>query len=132
MIGLDTNVIVRAVTGDEPDQSSAAQRKLAGLTTVEPGFISLIALVETIWVLRHTYGYEKETVLDVISRLVSAAELVVEQDGLVRRALTVARDANREMADVLIALAGAANGCSETVTFDRRSTSIPGMVLLTS
>ena len=51
MIGLDTNVIVRHLTGDAPVQSPEARRVFASLTEAEPGFVSLIALIEAYWVL---------------------------------------------------------------------------------
>ena len=51
MIGLDTNVIVRHLTGDDPVQSPEARRVFASLTEAEPGFVSLIALIEAYWVL---------------------------------------------------------------------------------
>ena len=130
MIGLDTNVIVRALVGDDVEQSAAAQRLWRSLTPATPGFISLIALVETVWVLRQTYRYSRETVLEVVGKLLGAADLVIEQADLVRQAVAVAQELKRDLPDALIALGGRQAGCGETVTFDRRATDIPGMALL--
>jgi len=132
MIGLDTNVIVRALTDDDADQSPAAQRVFSLLTPSNPGFISLIALVKTMWVLHQTYRYSRESVLQVVSRLLSTADLQLEQEDLIRRALDVAQQTNRELPDVLISMSGARVGCDTTLTFDRKVTAIPGMSLLTT
>ena len=57
MIGLDTNVIVRYLTQDDPVQSKQAtdivERRL---TDANPGFVSIVVMVETVWVLDRAYG----------------------------------------------------------------------------
>jgi len=130
MIGLDTNIIVRALTNDDPVQSPAAQGLLRSLSPEEPGYVTLIALVEVVWVLRQTYGYQRELLLDVVEKLLGSAELMIEQADRVRDAVTQARAVNRELPDVLIALGSSQAGCRKTYTFDRRATNIPGMVML--
>ena len=130
MNGLDTNVIVRALISDDAEQSSAAQRLFCSLTPANPGFVSLIALVETMWVLRQSYHYSRESVSEIVIQLLNTADLQLEQEDLVRRAVDVARETNRELPDVLISLSGARAGCDTTLTFDRKATAIPGMSLL--
>ena len=130
MIGLDTNVIVRALISDDADQSSAAQRLFSSLTPSNPGFISLVALVETMWVLRQSYHYSRESVSEVVIQFLNTADLQLEREDLVRCAVDMGRETNRELPDVLIALSGARAGCGTTSTFDRRATIIPGMSLL--
>ena len=50
MIGLDTNVIVRYLTQDDPIQSPIATEIFeTRLTEDEPGFISIVAMTETVW-----------------------------------------------------------------------------------
>ena len=57
MIGLDTNVLVRYLVQDEANQSARATRLIEReLSEREPGFIGLIVLVETCWVLKRLYG----------------------------------------------------------------------------
>ena len=55
MIGLDTNVLVRYVTQDDPVQSPKASALIESLTTVSPGFVSLVSVVELVWVLQSCY-----------------------------------------------------------------------------
>ena len=55
MIGLDTNVLVRYVTQDDPAQSAKASHLIESLTVAAPGFVSLVSVVELVWVLQSCY-----------------------------------------------------------------------------
>ena len=56
MIGLDTNVLVRYITQDDPNQSVAATRLIEGQCTREsPGYICHIVLCEILWVLPNSW-----------------------------------------------------------------------------
>jgi len=79
VIGLDTNVLVRYLAQDDPAQSAAATRLLDGFTAEAPGFISIVTLVETAWVLARAYRTPQPGIAAIIERLLRARELVVEQ-----------------------------------------------------
>lgn len=51
MIGLDTNVLVRYVAQDDSEQSPKATRLIESLSADSPGFISIVSVVELVWVL---------------------------------------------------------------------------------
>ena len=51
MTGLDANVLVRYIMQDDPRQSPKATRLVESLTSEQPGFVSLVAVVERVWVL---------------------------------------------------------------------------------
>ena len=55
MIGLDTNVVVRYLAQDEPDQSATASTVIDALTENDSGVLSLVTVVELHWVLRRAY-----------------------------------------------------------------------------
>jgi predicted nucleic-acid-binding protein len=120
MIGLDTNVVVRFAVQDDPKQSKAARAVFARLTAEEPGFISLLVLVELFWVLRRSYGLATEAIHEFLEHLMDAPELEVEDEESVTRALALARE-GAEFADALIGETARLYGCSEVVTFDRRA-----------
>lgn len=130
MIGLDTNVIVRHLTDDDPDQSPRAHAIFRKINTADPGYISLVALVETHWVLRQAYRYSQDQVLDVLRSLATAADICVESSDTVIDALNEAASSGWDLADILIAHSAIHAGCSTTVTFDRRAAAIPGMTAL--
>ena len=132
MIGLDTNVIVRAIVDDpaEPGQCAAAGRVFRALSPTDPGFISLVTLVEVCWVLRASFGFSRADVAGAVMALASRVDLVFEQYDRVYAAAHQAARLNRDIPDAIIAAAGAAAGCSRTVTFDHRAADLPGMELL--
>jgi len=127
VIGLDTNVLVRYLVQDDPRQSEAANELIDSLTADEQGFVSVVALVETTWVLQRAYGRNAEQVREIVRGLLESVEIVVESADLVRSAL--AMDAP-QFFDALVAASGTAAGVTSTATFDRRAAALPGMQLL--
>jgi predicted nucleic-acid-binding protein len=55
VIGLDTNVVIRYLAQDEPDQAAAATGVIERLTEDDPGFLSVVTVVEVHRVLRRAY-----------------------------------------------------------------------------
>jgi predicted nucleic-acid-binding protein len=129
VIGLDTNVVVRYLVQDDPDQSALATTCIEGLTDQEPGFLSVVTVAEISWVLRRAYRLDLSAVLDVIEGLVSVRELRVEAVDAIRRAVDRARSGG-EFADCLIAELGHAAGCATTLTFDGGAARQSGMSLI--
>ncbi|WP_375474628.1 PIN domain-containing protein [uncultured Jatrophihabitans sp.] len=121
MIGLDTNVIVRYLAQDDPEQSARATELIDGLTTADPGFVSLVAVVETYWVLRSAYGQSRPRCAELIDGLLDARELRVGSDTIVRAAAGACRDDGADFADAVIAELGRVAGCEHTMTLDRRA-----------
>ncbi len=78
MIGLDTNVLVRYVTQDDPVQSPKASALIESLTTFSPGFVSLVSVVELVWVLQSCYPSAKSDVVTVLETLLRTRELTIE------------------------------------------------------
>ncbi|MDQ6784468.1 MAG: type II toxin-antitoxin system VapC family toxin [Actinomycetota bacterium] len=129
MIGLDTNVVVRYLVQDEPDQSAAASTVIDALSEKAPGFLSLVTVVELHWVLRRAYKISTARCAALVEGLLNARELRVDQDSIVRAALTESRD-GIDFADAVIAELGRVSGCEHTVTFDRRAAQSDEMRLL--
>lgn len=121
MIGLDANVIVRYLAQDHPEQSARASELIDGLTAAKPGFVSLVAMVETYWVLRSAYGESRARCAELIDGLLDARELRVGSDAIVRAASAACRDDGADFADAVIAELGRVAGCEHTMTFDRRA-----------
>jgi predicted nucleic-acid-binding protein len=122
MIGLDTNVIVRFLTQDDPVQSPIATRLFSQLSRDEPGFISAVVLAEVTWVLSRAYQASRHDVARAVEGLLRSAELTVENAAAAYRALGAFQASQQaEFADALIAQTAALAGAVETVTFDRRA-----------
>ncbi len=130
MIGLDTNILVRYVTQDDPVQSAKATAWIEErLTPENPGFISEIAMAETVWVLARTYGVADHDIAATIERLLQADVLVVENEQQVFAAMVTLKENQGSFADALIAALGVKAGCSCTLTFDRRALRLSGFKL---
>jgi predicted nucleic-acid-binding protein len=130
MIGLDTNVLVRYLAQDEPAQSALATRLIERrLSEREPGFIGLVVLVETCWVLERLYGATAAELRDTVRDLLDTRQFLIEQRTVVLRAVARLGDGAGDLADALIAEGAAEAGCTRTVTFDRQGTRL-GMEVL--
>jgi predicted nucleic-acid-binding protein len=129
VIGLDTNVLVRFLVQDDPEQSAMATKLISGLTEAQPGFICREVLVELVWVLERAYGLVRADIARAIDGLLEAQELVVEAADRAALATDRYRKGGAGFADQMIALAGQGAGCAETVTFDRKASAIAGMTL---
>lgn len=114
MIALDTNVIVRIVTKDDPDQL----RKAVELLRVEKLWqLSKTVLLETEWVLRYCYQLDRETIGGAFRRLLGYRGLRVEDRGAFMRSLSWYAE-GMDFADALHLAS-----CSEAerfVTFDAK------------
>lgn len=128
MVGLDTNVLVRYLAQDDPVQAARATRLIEKeLTERDPGYISIVVLVETCWVLKRLYGASPDEVRTTVRGLLDARQLKVENRLAVARA--VAASVGDDFADALISELAREAGCARTVTFDRRAAKA-GMALL--
>lgn len=129
MIGVDTNVLVRYLAQDDDAQSPVATRIIEGFTSEAPGFISQVAMVETVWVLTRSYKMTREAVAETIEALLRARELMVEGTEAGHLALMTYRATKADFSDALIAHSGRLAGFSETITFDKGAARAAGMRL---
>ncbi len=127
MIGIDTNILVRYLTQDDPVQSAQATVLIEDrLSAREPGFISLVAMVETVWVLDRAYRLTAPGIAAAIELVLQADVLVVESEQEVFTSMIALREGRGSFADALICALGSKAGCSHTVTFDRKALRIAG------
>jgi predicted nucleic-acid-binding protein len=129
MIGLDTNVVVRYLTHDDPAQTATAVRLIDSLSSDSPGFLSLIVIVELVWVLEVCYRFRKNEIEQVLESLLRSKEVVIERAEVVFQALRKFGASRADFADCLIERCGQGAECQYTVTFDRNAAAA-GMKLL--
>jgi predicted nucleic-acid-binding protein len=130
MIGLDTNIIVRYLTQDDPAQSRLATEVIERrLTEVNPGFITIVAMVETVWVLDRVYAQTAPQIASVLERLLETDVLIVESEQEVFTAMIAMKEGQGSFADALIGALGRRAGCSRTLTFDRGALRLQGFEL---
>ena len=127
MIGLDTNVLVRYLTQDDPRQSALATAVFAGLTPDVPGYLSREVMVELVWVLERAYDLPRHDIAEAIDGLLSSREIVVESPDRVGLAAERYRKGGAGFSDQMIALAAHDVGCDRILTFDRKAIALAGM-----
>ncbi len=127
MIGLDTNVVVRYLAQDDPVQSAKATEIFERrLTEREPGFISLVTMVETVWVLDTVYRLAAREIAQAVERMLQADTLVVQNEQEVFTAVAALKSGRGSFADALVGALGAWVGCGSTLTFDRKAGRVEG------
>jgi predicted nucleic-acid-binding protein len=112
MIAIDTNVIVRYLVADEPEQFRRATALIEG----EAVFISSTVVLEAEWVLRVSYRLDRAAILGALRRFADLPTVAFENLIILAQALEWAEQC-MDFADALH-LAGAA-GCDAFASFDR-------------
>ena len=85
MTAVDTNALVRLLTGDEPRQEAAARSLFAS----GPIWIAKTVLLETGWVLRSLYGFEASAIRDAFTKLLGLKNVRMEDESSVAAALAL-------------------------------------------
>ncbi|MCX6623061.1 MAG: type II toxin-antitoxin system VapC family toxin [Acidobacteria bacterium] len=112
MAAVDTNVVVRLLTGDDPRQAAAAK----SLFGAGPVWISKTVLLETSWVLRSLYGFEESAIRDAFLKLLGLRNVHAEDESCVAAALALTVH-GIELADAMHLSSRPAG--AEFVSFDR-------------
>jgi predicted nucleic-acid-binding protein len=122
MIGLDTNVILRYLLQDDPKQTRQANQIFdRQLSEDNLGFISLVTVLEIVWVLRNLLKQNPSQIASHLENLLTADSLEVQNEQQVFDAVFALKRGTGEFEDVLIGALNAWAGCSYTVKFDRKA-----------
>lgn len=131
MIGLDTNILVRYLTQDDPIQSAKASDIVERrLTPKNKGFIRVVVIVETVWVLDSAYGLTAQELSATLERLLQVEVLMLEHEQEVFTAMVALKQGLASFADALIAELGTSAGCTRTLTFDQKAARLPAFELV--
>ena len=131
MIGLDTNVLVRYLAQDDPQQSALAVEFVEGSCSEKnPAFINHIVLCETAWVLDRCYDVKKDIFADILEKILKTEQFTIPGLEMVWRALREFKKTGADFADCLLSQINFANGCEHTVTFDKTASAGIGYRLL--
>jgi predicted nucleic-acid-binding protein len=115
-IAADTNVLVRALTGDDAVQSQLAQAELANAEMV---CVAVPALCELVWVLSRGYKIPLPEIAETIRRLIDAGNVMVNRPAV--EAGLAMLDQSGDFADGVIAYEGAWLGADDFVSFDAKA-----------
>lgn len=130
MLGLDTNIVVRYIAQDDAIQSPKATQLIESLSNENLGFITLVSIVELIWVMQGCYQASKEEVVTILQSLLHTREFVIENAEVVAKALHAYAASNADFADCLIERSANYAKCTRTMTFDSNAAKTAGMLLV--
>ncbi|MCE9524236.1 MAG: type II toxin-antitoxin system VapC family toxin [Alphaproteobacteria bacterium] len=115
-ITADTNVLVRAIVGDDARQSRTAQ---AALSNADEVALALPALCELVWVLAQGYNISSAEIAETIRRLMNGASVLVNRPAA--EAGLSFLEAGGDFADGVIAFEGRWLGADVFASFDRKA-----------
>ena len=132
MIGLDTNVLVRYIMQDDPQQSPKANQLIESLDGDNTGYITIVTIVELYWVLTSAYKLTRQQAGQAIEAILCTKYFLVERADQVMRALRVFGNGNgkADFPDCLIERSASSAGCKRTMTFDVGAARHAGMILI--
>ncbi len=131
MIALDTNILVRLVTRDDEAQAARAKVVFDAQGREEGAlFVSDIVLVELCWTLERSYRLSRQAMATVIHALLDNSTVKLESPPVVRDALAHFIRNSIGFPDCLIVAKAQHQGCSQTLSFDRRMASLPDVEIL--
>ncbi len=103
---------------------------IESLSQESPGFITLVTVVELVWVLELCYAQNRAEVTTVLDTLLRTKQFIVENIAVVSPALKIFAMGKADFADCLIARSALVASCTHTVTFDKSAANHAGMQLL--
>ena len=120
MIGLDTNVLVRYLTQDDPKQAPIATKAIEkGAEQGELFYLTDVVLCELVWVLEDAYRYRRPEIAHVLEEVLRTAQFRFEHKDQLWQAWQDYRQGKADFSDYLIGRLGHAANCQETLTFDK-------------
>lgn len=130
MSTLDTNVLIRYLVGDVPEQVEAARELIEGLRPEAPGFICREVVLEVAWVLERSYRFTRKQVAEALMDLTASDSLVVENSDDVAAAAYRYRQGGVGFSDLMILKAAERANAAPVHTFDHRLARMQGATLV--
>ncbi len=126
MEAIDTNVLVRYITGDDETQLEKATRLIE---SGDPKLVNPFVLVELSWVLSSVYKLPRDAVANTLKDIGTCGYLIYKRPKPVNAAIECFVD-GYDLADALILHVNAEDGAEVTFTFDKKAARLPGYELL--
>jgi len=120
MLAIDTNVLIRLFVNDNTPQHALVKSFFSKLGLGEQVFVSLVVTTELVWVLESAYGFDRESIAEMIGLLLEAEQVSLQKSNAVYCALQMYRR-GADFADALISALSEDAGCTATLTLDKRA-----------
>ena len=122
MIGVDTNVLIRAILGDDPKQSPLARRAMEKARDI---LVPVTVVIEVAWVLK-SVGWNRTQVHEALSTLAMQPTVHIDRAAEVLAALEAFKEGPADFVDYLVLYQAKSQGAQKLLTFDRKLAKAPG------
>jgi predicted nucleic-acid-binding protein len=119
---VDTNVLVRHLTGDPPKQAAAAG---AFLASAEELLLPDLVIAEVVYVLESFYEVERERVAELVRAILAYPSVLVTDAALLLRALEVYEVHKIDFAEAYLVASAETSGIGAVASFDRSIDRVP-------
>ena len=113
---VDTNILVRHLTGDPPDQAARATRFL---TTADELLLADLVVAEVVYVLESFYEVPRARVAELVRAIVAFPAVVVLDPALLLRALEVYETDRLDFAEAYLVAQAERSGVEVVASFDK-------------
>lgn len=126
----DTNVVVRILLGDDPQQAALADQQWREALQTGGIFLPAVVLVEVVWVLARSAKCSRERILSELQRLTTMEGVWVENALVVKRSIELYANSSADFADCLVLESARYADALPVYTFDQRFARYPNVVLI--
>jgi predicted nucleic-acid-binding protein len=119
---VDTNILVRHLTGDPPGQAESASSFLASAREL---LIPDLVIAELVYVLESFYEVERERVAELVRAILAFPAVLVVDGGLLLRALEVYEVHRIDFAEAYLVASAEVSGVGVVASFDRSIDRVP-------
>lgn len=131
MISLDTNILVRFITKDSQEQFQKVVKLFYQLELEnKQAYISMLVILETIWVLSHFYKVERLQIIDNLLPLFNTKILMIENTNYLKSILLNAKNNTFDLPDLMIACCYEVANHLPIMTFDKKASKYGNFQLL--
>ena len=131
MKGIDTNVLVRYLVQDDAVQSKKAAEFIESECVHNEGIlINDVVMCELVWVLETFYEYSKESIVDVLDKIMLTKQFTFVNRNVLWQALRIYQKSNTDFADNYIAFLNHQHNCEYSLTFDKKAAQLCHFKLL--
>jgi predicted nucleic acid-binding protein len=113
---VDTNILIRHLTGDPPGQAARATRFL---TTADELLLADLVVAEVVYVLESFYEVPRARVAELVRAIVAFPTVVVLDPAMLLRALEVYETARLDFAEAYLVAQAERSGVGVVASFDR-------------
>ena len=113
---VDTNILVRHLTGDPPAMATRATAYLAEASEL---FLTDLIVAETVYVLESFYEAPREQVAAAMRSLVSMRSVVTVDPALLLRSIEVHENDRLDFAEAYLVACAESTGVGRVASFDR-------------